>query len=372
MERPILLCLTGLARGGLETHVLTLADALRRRGDCRLHVACHFDAWFAHAARERGHSVTIVPLSGRLNPATFFRFARFVRRGGFGLIHAHDKRIALSARYAAWRLGLPLVVTQHGWVSTRRWVHFTNWIDLRLRVRGQRYVAVSQEIAARLAGVGVAPERIAAIPNSVDPLAFASLPGREAMRKAEGFGPGDFVVGTVSRLADEKRPDLLLEAFAQARKECPSARLLFVGEGPMQTELAKKARRLGVSDAVRFGGFRSDVPALLAALDVFANASRAEGTPQALLEAMWAGCPIVATRVGGVPDLVEDGAHGLLVPSGDASALARGILRLYGDPAERARLGENARLRARTEFSSDRMAERTVQVYLDALGRFPA
>jgi len=366
-NRPVLICLTGLARGGLEAHVLTLAQALRNRGDCPFHIVCHFDAWFMQAALRDGLPVTLLPLRNRLDSRVLREFEDFVRRTGFSLIHAHDKRILLAARRAARRLRLPLLSTYHGWVSSNRWVHFTNWLDLRLRLSWQRFIAVSPQIAEELRRTGVPADRIAVIPNSVDPAAFASLRPREQVRAAEGFRESDFVVGTASRLSLEKRPDLLVRAFARFHVECPEARLLVIGDGPLRAASEDLARGSGLAEAVRFTGFRNDVPSLLNALDVFVLSSQTEGTSQALVEAMWLGRPIVATRVGGVPSQVEHDREALLAPSGDAAALAWHLLSFRRDPDLRRRLGEAAQRRAQAEFSAELMAERTVRVYQEAL-----
>jgi glycosyltransferase involved in cell wall biosynthesis len=175
--------------------------------------------------------------------------------------------------------------------------------------------------------------------------------------------PDAFLVGTVGHLAAHKGFDLFLEAAAAAARDLPSARFVVAGEGEEERELRRRADAIGLGNRVWFAGFRDDMPDVLAGLDLFVLASRGgEGSPAVLKEAMAAGVAVVATALDGVEEIIEDAAHGVLTPPGDAPALARAIVRLAADGALRARLVSEARRRA-DDFTIDRMVDRTREVY---------
>jgi glycosyltransferase involved in cell wall biosynthesis len=158
------------------------------------------------------------------------------------------------------------------------------------------------------------------------------------------------VVGTVGRLAEIKRQDLLLRAFAEVRKACPDARLLLVGDGPERAGLEALAAALGVADAVRFAGYQQEPEPYLRLMDVFALTSRSEGMPMSLLEAWAARVPVVASRVGGIPELVEDGRTGLLFDFPDTAGLASHLGRLLADPGLARELADAGRQAVEARF----------------------
>ena len=187
----------------------------------------------------------------------------------------------------------------------------------------------------------IAPaDRVVVVPLGLDlaPLAAADTT-REATRTAWGFSPEAVVVAYVGRLVTIKHVDLLVRACARAFVREPQGRLLVVGDGDCRSALEQLVAEVGLTGRVVFAGWRTDLAAVYAASDVVALSSRSEGTPVALIEALAAGRPVVATAVGGVPDIVQDGVTGRLVPDDDEPALAAALADLVGDPATRARLG---------------------------------
>ena len=179
------------------------------------------------------------------------------------------------------------------------------------------------------------------------------------------------MIGTVGRLNEVKRQDLLLRAFATVRPRVPSARLLLVGDGPRRAELETLAAEIGVSDAVRFAGYQARPERCLKVMDVFALTSRMEGLPLAILEAWAAGLPVVASAVGGVPDLIDDGRNGLLFPSGDEPRLTLLLGELLADPARRHALGEAGRGEVMERYDLERMASEYDGYYQALLGSGP-
>ena len=236
------------------------------------------------------------------------------------------------------------------------------FLDRELIARSSdAFVAVSREDRRRMIEVErIPPGAITFVPNGIDPLP----PGDgERVRRELGIEPGTPVVGAVAVLRPQKALDVLVRAVAALRPAFPALRVLIAGEGPERAALEALAAELGVSGNVTLLGHRSDVPDLLAALDFAVSSSSFEGSPLALMEYMDAALPVVATRVGGVPDLIEDGVHGLLVEAGDPDALARAMGELLRDPAGRARWARAGAERRRSEFDLDGTVRRLERLY---------
>ena len=224
-----------------------------------------------------------------------------------------------------------------------------------------RLIAVSDGLRRAYQRIGVPPERITTVANGVAPL--RSRVGRDAARAALGLDPGQPVVLTAGRLTHMKGQCHLLDAVPRLLGRFPDLAVVLLGDGPLREVLEKQAAELGVGGAVRFAGHRDDARALLAAADVFALPSRHEGMPLVALEAMDAGLPVVATRVIGSAEVVEDGVTGALVRPADPAALAAALERLLVDPALRRRQGAAGRRRFRAGFTRERMARDTAAVY---------
>jgi glycosyltransferase involved in cell wall biosynthesis len=198
-------------------------------------------------------------------------------------------------------------------------------------------------------------ERVRVVYNGVDTARFA-----EFRKGTRAHGP---VIGTVGRLERQKNLDVFLEAAECFRRSEPAARFEIVGEGSERPRLERRVGELGLADSVSFKGTTDDVPGFFSRLDQFWLTSDWEGTPNVVLEAMAAGVPVVATRVGGTPELVEDGCTGVLVPPSDATAVCCAAIALAADPERAARIGGAARNTVLENFSLQRMAERTASVY---------
>jgi glycosyltransferase involved in cell wall biosynthesis len=246
---------------------------------------------------------------------------------------------------AVHRFQLPLDRISSGWVT--------------------RYTAVGEAVRRfAIEEIGLDPAQVAVIPNGIDPGAFAGLdPNR--IRREFRIPPAAPLIGTMGRLHAQKGMDLFLQAVSKLRAGFPELRALVAGEGPDRPGLERLAASLDLSAAVIFTGLRRDGPALLAGLDLFVLASRYEGMPNTILEAMAAGKAVVAAAVGAVPELVQEGQTGLLVPPEDADALARAVRLLLSDAELRRRLGANGRARVETEFSLEKMIRLTEELYLD-------
>jgi glycosyltransferase involved in cell wall biosynthesis len=256
---------------------------------------------------------------------------------------------------------------------TSRWLHTVNniaecevgpkarWLQRLAFVSGVMPVAVSGEVAAsvkRLYGI----ERCHVIWNCIPTARYGSPRiARSEWRAREGFADDHLLIGCVARLHAQKNHTLLLEAFAQGPARHDKARLVLVGEGPLRRELEDLAQRLRVAGQIHFLGIRADIPEVLAAMDIFALSSDYEGSPLSVVEAMAAGLPVVSTRAGGVPELLEDGREGLLVEPGDVNGLSAAMTFLADHAEARRAMGMAGARRARDRFDVSAM----IQAYED-------
>ena len=359
---PVLLVVDSLDGGGAERYVVDLAVALRRRG-WPVHVACSAGGVRAEVLADAGVPVTVL-LDELIERRVSGRYGRALRRLVAELrpavVHAHLFASAAAAAHAVRDQPVPLVVTEHTEGP---------WRDRRARAvsglvyrRCDHVVAVSSAIRDLLVtDYGVAPERVEVL-----------LPTTTAPPTAGGPPPvpGRPVVGLVGRLVPEKGVDVFLRAAALVSGVVPQTAFLVVGDGPLRPDLEHRAAMLGLAGTVTFTGYRSDATRLLAGLDVLVVPSRSDGSPLVVCEAMAAGVPVVGSRVGGLPDLVEDGGSGLLVRPGEAEDLARALVSLLLDPEAARRLGARGRSLAMSR-SHERLVDRVTQLYA-AVTRVPA
>jgi glycosyltransferase involved in cell wall biosynthesis len=321
-----------------------------------------------------GTSVARYDLGARrlLDLRALRRLVSLVRGGGFDVIHAHGQDAAIMG-FAARRLStFRLVVTRHVLDEPAE--------NLRQRVRAHLAldalrradapVAVSQAAADRLATLSsIPPERIRVIRNGVrldrfDPVRLQH--GRATLRKSMGIGPEVLLVLLPAVLRPGKGHDILLAAAPLVLKRFPQTRFALAGSGEMEVVLRSSAAALGSS--VLFLGHRSDVPELLAASDLVVLPSLAEALPTVAMEAAAAGRTMVGSRVGGVPEVVEDGITGALVPPGDARALADAVVALLANADTRSAMGRAARQRALENFGMEAQARRTLRLWREVAG----
>lgn len=314
-------------------------------------------------ALQEGIQSHLIPCSGQVDRTALNTVREIVARSGADVVHAHGFKADVYAYLALRRMDLPLVSTCHTWYDTDWLVTLYGRIDRMVLRRFARVVAVSDEVRRQLLAAGVREDRIRMVRNGIDLRPFENMAPGLRLEMAAGDTP---IVGLVGRLAHSKGVDVYLEAAARVLSNGAQARFVVVGEGPDHTTLEHKIDELKLCGQATMLGRRDDMPAVYASMDIMVSASRQEGLPMAILEGMASGLPLVATAVGEVPTVVEDGRTGLLVPSEDVGALAAGIARLLHDPAERARMGTAARQRIREEYSADRMAEDYLRVYDEA------
>lgn len=323
------------------------------------------EGWLSRRLESRGIETVVLPQKeGSLDPGWVFRLRNLLRSRDVDLMHSHEFAMNAYGALASLVSGVPLIATVHGkGYYADRWRRRTAY---GLVARRGRMVAVSRDVKRHLVErVGIPEDRVRTIPNGIDSRLYRGGAGvRERVRRELGLDEGRPVVGAVGNLYPVKGHSFLVEAAARVRRELPSAAFLIAGEGALLEPLRRRARELDCD--VRFLGFREDVPDLLQALDVFVLPSLSEGLPLSVLEAMAAGRAVVATAVGGIPELVLPGETGLLVPPSDPEALARAILALLRDRDLAEKLGSLGRERVEEEFSLNGMVESYHGLYASA------
>jgi len=307
----------------------------------------------------------LIPCNGQIDRKAITSIRELVQRIGADVVHAHGFKADIYAFFALRALGVPLVSTCHTWYDNDRKVFFYGVLD-RMILRGYaRVVAVSEDVLQRLLKSGVKANKVSMIRNGIDLRPF----DRASAVVRHELGLDEYqIVGLVGRLSVEKGVDIFLHAAARVLAHCPDTKFVVAGDGPDRAELDALIDKLGIRDHVRMLGRCNDMPALYASLDIMVSASRREGLPMAILEGMASRLPLVATAVGEVPTVIQDGRTGALVPAEDTELLAAAIIELLGDPAERERLGSAARQLVEDEFSAERMTADYLRVYEDAIG----
>ncbi len=350
---------------GGTNQVLLLMLGLREKG-VQGQLVCATKSAIAQRAADQQIPIFPFPLRGEQDLPTWLRFARFLKHPSSlipypsSLLHVHSRRGALPTLLIARWLRLPTVL------------HWRVAAPLRLPVHhlADAVIAISEATAIQAQRARMPPEQVFLVRSAVDTDAFAPVGNAHLQAKQQwGLGAEAFVVATTGRLAAGKGHDGLLRAVALlSPPERPV--VLLAGDGSERTRLQQLAGDLRIAESVRFLGFQKDVRPVLWAADAFVHVPThfPEGVSVAVLEAMASGLPVIASKVGGIPEVVRDGETGLLVPPGDATVLAEALRHLRTDPSLRRRLGEGAQAYVRRHCSVQVLVERTLQVYATVLG----
>ena len=349
---------------GIESMLINLTVALEKLG-CRcviglFHNIHRPNTELGDVARRHGIPVETITCRSQLDwgPARVIRAC--IEKYEVDVIHTHGYKADIYGYLSARRLGKPIIATHHSSSARTIPLRLYTLLDHILLRRFDAVVAISAERCRSLHDFGVPSSKIATIRNGIDTSAFRSA--KPALAGALGNG-GRRVVGVVARLVPEKGVQFLLRAAREVVAHYPDTLFLVVGSGPQRTELEELARDLGIAENVTFLGQQRDMPGIYAAMDIFVLPSLDEGLPMAVLEAQAAGKPVIATAVGGTPDVVRHNQNGLLVQPKEIPALRDAILRLMGDSDLRSQLGRNGEASVEKHFSSDAMASRYKAFY---------
>lgn len=374
----VLLVIDSLGVGGAEALLPTFLRHIdRRRFDVRVLTLSIVGTNHIQAdVRDSCGSLTQWPGRRLRNLGRIRELANAIEAQDADLVHTHLLYSNVQASIAARLTGRPVVATLHN-------VHqhnprFKRMVEARaLRATRARALAVSHEVSRSYRGpLRLSAHQLTVVPNAIDLNRFASLSSeaiQRTRRDALAGAAGPLLVG-VGRVVPQKGFAILARAAATVHERYPQARFVIAGRAADGWQAVEhEINRCGMAGVFRLLGQRDDVPQLLAAADVYVSPSLSEGAPVTLLEAMAAGTPVVATRVGGVPEIINDGENGLLVPAGDDGALARALARLLDDHALAGRLADRGRETVRS-YGADVWAARIEQEYLRALahrGRAP-
>jgi glycosyltransferase involved in cell wall biosynthesis len=355
--------------GGADRQIVYLANALlTHQYDVRVVSMTPLEEMGRQALAD-GLPVTSLEMQrGRADWQAFRRLVGLLQDWRPHLLTSFMYHANLMGRLAGKWARVPLVVTSIRAERTgnagRDWsLRLTNWMD-------HCQTTNSQQVADSLSKRGlISPEKVRVIPNGIDADALMTPATERARARTElGLEPAEFAWLAIGRLLPQKDYPTLLQALGPLVAH--PARLLIAGRGPLREAIQQQAQQLGIASQVTFLGVRQDIPSLLAAADGFVLSSAWEGMPNVVMEALSAGKPVVATRVGGVAELVQEGESGLLVPPGDAQALSRAMQQLMALPPEqRQRMGRAGRDHIEAHYALGAMARRWMTLYNDLLAR---
>lgn len=339
-------------RGG-ERQVLWLVECLIKTGNNCI-IAARPGSPLALRAKELGLRVLPVSPLSEFDPFAAAKLRQFIRREGVEIVHAHTAHAAALAMMCAGKAQT---------VITRR-VDFRvgrGWFSQRKYRRAAAVIAISDAVSKVLVDSGVDSEKIEIIPSGIDLHRQVHRADRR-MLQLLGVPENAPLVVMIAALVNHKDPLTFIRAMKDVCAAVPEAHALIVGEGSLRHEAEKEISELGLEEKVHLAGFRTDADSILAAADVVALSSREEGLGTVLIDALWMGKPIAATRAGGIPEIVQDGSCGLLASVGNSNQLGAAIARLLTDTVLRTRIAAASRARA-PMFSVERTAARTALVY---------
>lgn len=328
-------------------------------------VACLYggDGPIADDIRALDIPVTDLGMTSKWRLDALWRLYRLLLHERPVILHTSMFHANFSGRVLGWLAGVPIIITwRHSPSIGGALRELLNRWTVRL---DDRIVATCELVRQiEIEHAQVPSDKVITIYNGIDMERSAASPLAAArIRQAFNIPADALLLGSVGRMHRSKDFGNLLTAMVQVRKRIPAVWLLLVGDGELRGELESRAQTLGLSSVVTFTGIRDDVPDILAALDIFVLPSRWEGLPLVVLEAMAAGLPVVATAVGGTPEVVVDGVTGLLVPPRDPAALAQAITRLLRNPDLRRKMGRAGRERVTEHFSVEQMVRKTESLY---------
>lgn len=343
--------------GGTELSALRICNLLQRKGNEVVYMAP------GTMLQEEMPNVCFIPFKmSRKNPVVLLNavstIAKNIKKEGIDIVHCQDAMSCILCCYAKKFFGSNAKIIWH-----ERGIHYKSYTTMSQKYSPLIDVIVCNSYYERtlLMMNQCKPEKLRVIYNAIE----KQIPTKERcdIREELNLSNQDFVIGSVGRQTWDKGFNTLIQAVFEARKEIPNLKLLLVGDGPKRKELEELAKKLGISDCVIFTGFRRDIPNMLSAMDVFAIPSWYEAFGNVTVEAMLAKRPVIASRVGGIPEVVQDGRNGFLVPSADVDEWARTICNIYANRAELNPLVEQAYKDACERYNFEKYYKLITDVY---------
>jgi glycosyltransferase involved in cell wall biosynthesis len=369
MDHRVLHVINRLKRGGAQTLLYYTLSRLQSNANYSFDVAVLFEKQpLVGPLTRQGLSVTKLGQRPKWNPGIFFNLVAYLRANQYDLVHVHLFPAGLFVAFASVLFpNIPLIYTEHNeWNRRREW-EWWKPIDRFMYSRYREILCVSDRVSRSLVRwlPSVAP-KVTTIANAVPISRFdcSSDNGVEQLKENLSIPADSQVLLFIGRLAEAKGVDVLLDAFSSVKK---NTFLLIAGSGSLRDVLIAQAHQQGVEQHTQFLGVRKDIPRLLALSDVVVLPSRWEGLPMVLLEAMAARKPVIATKVGGMPEVIEHGVTGWLIPPEDSDALAEAMGQLLASPQLRSSLGEAAHALVKSEYSIQVFADRLIGLYDEIL-----
>ena len=373
IKRPckLLFINSSLEMGGIETLLLELCRHLRLDPGYDPEV-CVFQDEGVLKKEFESIDVPVHVVQKRYGRDFFlpWRVRQLIKKESYDIVHVHNQMSWLYGGIGAILAGKPLVYTEHTSLDKfqpsqqKKLKRVLSWIGKKTR---QVTTVAKHLIPSLVHDLGIPEKRIRNIYNGIDPTPYQVQIDREKKLKELGLPPESLVIGIVASLTEAKDHVTLLKAFVKVLAAVPSAELLIVGEGPLESDVRSTMVSLGIESHVHLLGVRRDIPALLQLFDVFTLSSLIEGLPISLLEAMASACPVVATRIPGVDELVNE-ASGILVPPSSPDEQAVALVSILTQKELAQRLGEGGRQRILDEFSFKNMIQAYMDCYDDAMG----
>jgi sugar transferase (PEP-CTERM/EpsH1 system associated) len=352
--------------GGAESMLVSLVESLDKTR-YRSMVCLLSEGWLNVQLEKRKIETVVIPQPHSFDIPWLFRAFSLLKSRDIDVMHSHEFATNVYASFLSRVTGIPVVTTVHG-----KNYYGEKWrrrMAYRFVARQSLMVAVSHDLKRFLAHqVAIPQDSIRVVHNGID-LSRYAVQGKNhrSVRDELGISADQRVIGTVGNLFTVKGQTYLLRACQTVARAFPDFALLVAGEGEQLGKLEKEASDLGIAGNVKFLGFREDVPSLLQAMDIFVLPSLSEGLPLSILEALSLQKPVVATNVGGIPEIVEDGVTGYLVPPRDPEALADKILLLLQHPQTAANMGQAGRKKVEEDYGLDKMVREYQFLYEEAL-----
>ncbi len=352
---------TDMNIGGITNYIFELSKALKDKGVDTVVASAGGDIEVSLEKVGIPHEKLNIKTKFEFSPKVFlaaFAVKRILKKEGIDIIHAHSRVSQVAGALASRMTGIPMVTTCHGYFKKRLRAVVDTW--------GDKVIAISEAVYEHLKNdLGVEDKRIELVYSGIDIYKFSKEFSDADIAKTKKYlgQSGKTVVGTIGRLSPVKGQKFFIQAMAEVLKKRPDAGGLVVGSGPEAPSIKSLAMALGIDDRISFVDSVLDTREALSAMDIFVFPSVKEGLGIALLEALASARPCIASRTGGIEDIITDRENGILVDVGDSGAIAAAILELLSDENLRIRMGENGRRLVQSRFTLDRMADDIVRVY---------
>ena len=342
-------------KGGLLTYVGALRDVR------------HPHIEVINEAHERGLPTLILESEGRFDIRTVFRLKKYLVDTHIDILHTHNYKSDIVGFLAAKLAGKRWVATNHVWHRTDKKLAVYESLDAFFLKFADKVIAVSEEIKKDLVNKNLREQRVKVISNGIEISRFDRSIVPDDYKRSLGLSSEDFVISIIGRLSKEKGHEVFLKAVKEITPDKEHIKFLIVGDGPLQDFLSTMIKEFNLSGNVIFTGVRQDMPFIYASTDILVNSSYIEGLPMTILEAMASRVPIIATRVGGVPQVIHHGKNGILLEPGNVQELVEAIKDLMGNPSKRESLAQQAYNDVFAHFSAERMANDYREIYKEVL-----